>query len=144
MDVKKLNNDVKENSVYTDDNAVRPDVITRIEDLIEAEDSTSLKELVEPLHESELGDILEALDSDERASLVSLTEGDFDYASLTEVDEAVRLEVSNPIEMKFSRLFPLKNVRELYVRLIIQKKQLVAGCKQSLWLFPPIGQSGKR
>lgn len=97
MDVKKLNNDVKENSVYTDDNAVRPDVITRIEDLIEAEDSTSLKELVEPLHESELGDILEALDSDERASLVSLTEGDFDYASLTEVDEAVRLEVVNAI-----------------------------------------------
>ena len=97
METQEVDTATQENSVYTDDNAVRPDVITRIQDLIRVEDGDHLKELVEPLHESELGDILEALDSDQRASLVSLTGGDFDYASLTEVDEAVRLEVVNAI-----------------------------------------------
>ena len=97
MEAKQLDNETQENSVYTEDNAVRPDFITRIQNLIEVEDGTSLKDLVEPLHESELGDILEALDTDDRANLVSLTGGEFDYASLTEVDEAVRLEVVNAI-----------------------------------------------
>lgn len=97
MEAIELNEDDQESSVYTEDNAVRPEIITRIEGLIEAHDGTSLKKLIEPLHESELGDILEALDSDERASLVVLTGDEFDYASLTEVDEAVRLEVINAI-----------------------------------------------
>ncbi len=92
-----MNEDEQESSVYTEDNAVRPELISRIEELIEAHDDDKLKELIEPLHESELGDILEALDSDERASLVALTGGEFDYASLTEVDEAVRLEVINAV-----------------------------------------------
>lgn len=97
METQESDTPTQENSVYTDDNAVRPDVITRIQDLIRLDDGDHLKELIEPLHESELGDILEALDSDQRASLVSLTGGDFNYASLTEVDEAVRLEVVNAI-----------------------------------------------
>jgi magnesium transporter len=97
METQETDSATQESSVYTEDNAVRPDVITRIQDLIQEEDGDHLKELVEPLHESELGDILEALDSDQRANLVSLTGGDFDYASLTEVDEAVRLEVVNSI-----------------------------------------------
>jgi len=87
----------EESSVYTQDDAVRPEVINRIKDLIEANDDVSLKQFIEPLHESELGDILEALDPPERASLVTLSAGEFDYASLTEVDEAVRLEVVKSI-----------------------------------------------
>lgn len=97
MEAIKSDNEAQENSVYTEDNAVRPEFITRIEGLIEDQDSVNLKALIEPLHESELGDILEALDSDERASLVTLTGDEFDYSSLTEVDEAVRLEVVNAI-----------------------------------------------
>ncbi len=97
MEAIELDIKEQEKSVYTEGNAVRPEVITHIEGLIEAKDSASLKELIEPLHESELGDILEALDSDERTSLVTLTGDEFDYASLTEVDEAVRLEVVNAI-----------------------------------------------
>ncbi len=97
METQETDSATQESSLYTDDNAVRPDVITRIQNLIREEDGDHLKELIEPLHESELGDILEALDSDQRANLVSLTGGDFDYASLTEVDEAVRLEVVNAI-----------------------------------------------
>lgn len=86
-----------ENSVYTEGNAVRPDLINRIKVLIENSDGTNLKEIIEPLHESELGDILEALDSTQRSHLVALTGDEFDYASLTEVDEAVRLDVINAI-----------------------------------------------
>ncbi len=97
MEAIELNEDAPENSVYTEDKAIRPELINRIERFIEDQDSASLKELIEPLHESELGDILEALDSDERASLVELTGDEFDYSSLTEVDEAVRLEVVNAI-----------------------------------------------
>lgn len=97
MEVLNSNTKSQDNSVYTEDDAVRPGLITRIESLIEATDETSLKALVEPLHESELGDILEALDTDERSRLVSLIGDEFDYSSLTEVDEAVRLEVVNAI-----------------------------------------------
>lgn len=100
MEAIKPDNNIQENSVYTEDNAVRPEFITRIEGLIREQDDTGLKELIEPLHESELGDILEALGTDERASLVTLTGDEFDYASLTEVDEAVRLEVINAIPNK--------------------------------------------
>lgn len=97
MDTQEIDTEEQENSVYTEDSAIRPDFITRIQDLIKIEDGISLKELVAPLHESELGDILETLDSEERAKLIVLIEGNFDYASLTEVDEAVRLEVVNAI-----------------------------------------------
>ena len=97
MKAHDLNDKNLENSVYTEDDAVRPELIIRIQGLIKTKDDVSLKELVEPLHESELGDILEALTPDDRTSLVNLIGGKFDYASLTEVDEAVRLEVVNAI-----------------------------------------------
>jgi len=97
MKAHELNDKNLENSVYTEDDAVRPELIIRIQGLIKTKDDVSLKELVEPLHESELGDILEALTPDDRTSLVNLIGGKFDYASLTEVDEAVRLEVVNAI-----------------------------------------------
>ena len=87
----------EENLVYTDDDAVRPDFISMIIALIEINDSDGLVELIEPLHESELGDVLEALSPETRGNLVRLTGASFDYASLTEVDEAVRLEVINAI-----------------------------------------------
>jgi len=89
--------DGEESSVYTGDNAVRPEVINRIKELIAADDDVGLKQFIEPLHESELGDVLEALEPPQRASLVNLSAGGFDYASLTEVDEAVRLEVVKSI-----------------------------------------------
>ena len=97
MEAIDLNEEAQENSVYTEGNSVRPIVIERIKNLVESQDTFGIKAFLEPLHESELGDILEALESDERASLVTLTGDEFDYASLTEVDEAVRLEVVNAI-----------------------------------------------
>lgn len=83
--------------VYTDNNAVSPELIEHIRTLVEDDDDVTLQGLVEPLHESELGDILEALEADVRSEFVRLAGAEFDYSSLTEVDEAVRLEVVNAI-----------------------------------------------
>jgi magnesium transporter len=52
-----------------------------------------LREQVIPLHESELGDLLEAISAPQRQALVSLLGDDFDFSALTEVDEAIRLEI---------------------------------------------------
>jgi len=84
-------------SIYTDEDRVRLDFIARLTALIEIEDSDELKQIIIPLHASELGDVLEALSSVTRSALVSLIGDDFDYTALTEVDEAVRLEVVNAL-----------------------------------------------
>ena len=60
---------------------------------IEAGDRDNLRELVEPLHEADVGDVLEALSAEERLELVTLLGESFDYSSLTEVDEAVRVDL---------------------------------------------------
>ena len=88
---------VLENPVYTEDDVVRPEFVSRLHDLIETGDAEVLADLIEPLHESELGDVLEALNAEERSQLVALTGERFDFASLTEVDEAIRLQVVNEL-----------------------------------------------
>ena len=86
-----------ENPVYTEDDAVRPEFIFQLRELIQEGDADALADFIEPLHESELGDVLEALEADERSILVSLTGERFDFAALTEVDEAVRLQIVNDL-----------------------------------------------
>ena len=86
-----------ENPVYTEDDAVRPEFIFQLRELIQEGDADALADFIEPLHESELGDVLEALEPDERSILVSLTGDRFDFAALTEVDEAVRLQIVNDL-----------------------------------------------
>jgi len=88
---------VLENPVYTEDDVVRPEFVSRLHDLIETGNAEELADLIEPLHESELGDVLEALNAEERSQLVALTGERFDFASLTEVDEAIRLQVVNEL-----------------------------------------------
>ena len=83
--------------LYDEDGAVLPEFLEELNSLISDQNSNTLIQLIEPLHESELGDVLEALDTDDRAALVNLAGEQFDFASLTEVDEAVRLEVVNAI-----------------------------------------------
>ncbi|VVT19656.1 magnesium transporter [Rhizobium sp. EC-SD404] len=79
--------------VYADDGALRSDFMDRVVAALEAGDRTALVAEVSELHESELGDLLESLDADERGQLVTLLGSDFDFSALTEVDEAVRLEI---------------------------------------------------
>ena len=84
-----------ENPVYTEDDRLRPEYLAELRELIDISESVALAELIEPLHESELGDVLEALEPEERSRLVELAGDQFDFAALTEVDEAVRLQVVN-------------------------------------------------
>ncbi|KQT60593.1 magnesium transporter [Aureimonas sp. Leaf460] len=67
--------------------------LAHIRTAIEAGDAETLKQDVGELHESELGDLLAHLNQDDRQSLVRLLGDSFDYAALTEVDEAIRLQI---------------------------------------------------
>jgi magnesium transporter len=79
--------------IYTEDGAIRADILDRVVAAVEANDREALIEEVAELHESELGDLLESIQAEERQGLVSLLGEDFDFSALTEVDEAVRLEI---------------------------------------------------
>ncbi len=78
---------------YNDDGAVLGTVVTQVTDAIETNDVATLTELVSHLHESELGDLLEALSQDQRQSVVVMVGDAFDFTALTEVDEAIRLDI---------------------------------------------------
>ncbi|MET0429609.1 MAG: magnesium transporter [Microvirga sp.] len=76
---------------------------------IAAGDAESLRELLGDEHEADLGDLLEALAQDERPRLIELLGADFDFAALTEVDDAVREEILE--ELKTSTV--AEGVRDL-------------------------------
>lgn len=54
-------------------------------------DNHAVQEIMEPLREADTGDVLEALGNDERLLLIQLLGEQFDYAALTQVDEAIRV-----------------------------------------------------
>jgi magnesium transporter len=80
-------------AVYDDNGYVREDFLERLQEMLEARDSAGVRSVVEPLHETELADLLETLKPAERAALVELAGDAFDLTALTEVDEAIRLEI---------------------------------------------------
>lgn len=80
-------------SIYDDEGWIEAGFLTSVGAAIADRDTLTLKTSVLSLHESELGDLLEALQSEQRRALVQLLGGDFDFAALTEVDEAIRLEI---------------------------------------------------
>jgi magnesium transporter len=79
--------------IYNDDGAIRSDFLSAISEAIENGDADTLKADLSNLHQSEVGDLLEALDVDDRRRLVVLMGEDFDFTALTEVDEAIRLDI---------------------------------------------------
>lgn len=79
--------------IYGEDGSIRQDYLTAIGAAIADRDVLYLREHVVRLHESELGDLLESINAQQRHALVTLLGDDFDFASLTEVDEAIRLEI---------------------------------------------------
>lgn len=79
--------------VYDLDGSVSEALISRVEQALEAENAVQLLDEVRGLHSSELGHLLEALDTAERQRLVTLLGDAFDFEALTEVDEAIRLEI---------------------------------------------------
>lgn len=76
-----------------EDGVLRPEFVAATHAAIEAGDRKRLAELVADLHESDLGELIEELDSEDRPRLITLLGSDFDFAALTEVDDAVREEI---------------------------------------------------
>ncbi len=85
--------DVTGADIYGEDGAIRPHFLAHIGAAIADRDTLTLKHDVSGLHQSELGDLLEALLPEQRRALVDLMGTDFDFSSLTEVDEAIRLDI---------------------------------------------------
>jgi len=79
--------------IYDDDGVIRPAFVAHVEAAIEGSDTPALRRDVGGLHQSELGDLLEALQPEKRRALVDLLGGDFDFGALTEVDDAIRLDI---------------------------------------------------
>lgn len=79
--------------IYTEDGSVRQDFLALVGAAIADRDVLFLRQKVAKLHESELGDLLEALVPEQRLAMVHLLGDDFDLTALTEVDEAIRLEI---------------------------------------------------
>lgn len=79
--------------IYGEDGVIRASFLAHIGAAIADRDTITLKREVGGLHQSELGDLLEALLPEQRLALVDLLGKDFDFSSLTEVDEAIRLDI---------------------------------------------------
>ena len=79
--------------IYAEDGSVRSDYLMHVGAAIADRDLLYLRQHVARLHASEMGDLLEAIQQDQRRALVSLLGDDFDLSSLTEVDEAIRLDI---------------------------------------------------
>jgi len=79
--------------IYDHDGVIRSDYLASIGAAIADRDVLFLKQHVAGLHESELGDLIESLQPEQRHALVRLLGDDFDFTALTEVDEAIRLDI---------------------------------------------------
>ncbi len=79
--------------IYDEDGVIRSSFLAQIGAAVAEGDTAALKRDVTALHSSELGDLLEALLPEQRRELVRLLGTDFDFGALTEVDEAIRLDI---------------------------------------------------
>ncbi len=79
--------------IYDDDGYIRHDFLTMVGAAIADRDILFLRQHVAKLHESELGDLIEAIQPDQRLAMVRLLGDDFDMTALTEVDEAIRMQI---------------------------------------------------
>lgn len=79
--------------IYGADGVVLPSFLAHVGAAIADRDTLTLKRDVGGLHQSELGHVIEALLPEQRLALVDLLGKDFDFSALTEVDEAIRLDI---------------------------------------------------
>ncbi|MEQ1405710.1 magnesium transporter [Neorhizobium sp. Rsf11] len=89
----RTNTDEAGDDIYSEDGSIRADFLAMVGAAIADRDVLFLRSHVARLHESELGDLLEAILPEQRQALVRLLGKDFDLTALTEVDEAIRLEI---------------------------------------------------
>ena len=95
VDVDRLttDQDTARDSIYSEDGAVRESFVEGMEQSIANKDEEVVRNTLRDLHESEVGDILETLNEEDRGLLVELSGDEFNFAALTEVDEAIRLQI---------------------------------------------------
>lgn len=79
--------------VRDEEGRLHPAFLEQVEAAIGSGSSEDVRRLAGDLHEADLGDLLETLSVDERPELVRLLGRDFDFAALTELDEAVRVKL---------------------------------------------------
>ncbi|WP_315923627.1 magnesium transporter [Mesorhizobium sp. SP-1A] len=79
--------------IYDEEGVIRASFLAQVGAAIADRDILALKRDVGGLHQSELGHLLEALLPEQRRALVELLGSDFDFSALTEVDEAIRLDI---------------------------------------------------
>jgi magnesium transporter len=84
---------VQNPSLYDGNNTVLPAYLAHIGAAIADRDTLTLSEDVAGLHETELADLLEALQPEQRNALVQLLGKEFDFSALTELDEAIRMDI---------------------------------------------------
>jgi magnesium transporter len=92
-----------------DEGEINPEFVAAVTQAVEAADAERLRRLIEDFHESDLGRLLEALEPEHRPRLIELLGRDFDFAALTEVDDAVREEILEELETQTL----VEGVREL-------------------------------
>lgn len=83
-----------------DDGAIRDAFIERISDAIGRKDIVALHALAGDLHESDTGDVIAALDPELRPRFIELMGQEFDFAALTEVEDAVREDILDELAPK--------------------------------------------
>ncbi|MEM0900292.1 MAG: magnesium transporter [Pseudomonadota bacterium] len=98
MDTSSTSQTPNENDgIYSELGAIRSDFLDRVIAAVDAENADYLHEIALSLHESELADVLETLGREKRRSMVRMLGEDFDFTVLTEVDDAVRLDLVEDI-----------------------------------------------
>lgn len=76
-----------------EDGRLSSDWVDNLLSLIDLGAFEDVRELMEPLREADAGDIIEALPREKRLELVRILGDKFDFGSLTEIDENVRVEL---------------------------------------------------
>ena len=80
-----------------DEDRLNRDWIDQLVDLIATDERDEVRHLISELHASDVGDVLEAISSIDRMRLIALLGEEFDYSALTEVDDAIRLELMDEL-----------------------------------------------
>ena len=80
-------------NLYSEDGIVRENVIAKVEAAIDVSDNDFIKKIVHELHQSEVADILVAIHEERRQKFIELAGDEFDFTSLTEIDETIRLQI---------------------------------------------------
>jgi magnesium transporter len=88
----------EEELIFRGDNGdVSLPFIARVADAVQRGDAGGVMALSGDLHEADLGSLIEHLAQDDRPKFIALMGRDFDFAALTEMDDAIREEILEEI-----------------------------------------------